>query len=258
MAYFQSHVFPPPWEGPTVFPEFGERTDAGCHHDDEAGHAAALYNPLVLQVNEIFHSIQGESSHAGLPCVFVRLTGCNLRCIWCDTAYAFHEGSRMTVEEVLAAVEHYRCSLVEVTGGEPLLQPDAVPLMRELLHRGHRVLLETGGSLSIENVPTEVVRIVDVKCPGSGESHRNRWENLDLLEKKDELKFVLAGRDDYSWASRQVTERDLARRCRVLFSPVHGVLRAGDLARGALEDGLPVRVRIQLHKVFWPGIERGI
>ena len=213
---------------------------------------------FVLQVNEIFHSIQGESTFAGLPCVFVRLTGCNLRCVWCDTAYAFYEGRGMSVEEVVAEVERYHCPLVEVTGGEPLLQADAIPLMRELLRQGCQVLVETGGSLSIEEVPKGVVRIVDVKCPGSGESDRNRWDNLELLEKDDELKFVLADREDYIWASRQVRDRDLPRRCTVLFSPVHGTLPHGLLARWVLEDGLPVRVQIQLHKVLWPGVERGV
>ena len=214
--------------------------------------------PHVLQVTEIFHSIQGESSQAGWPCVFVRLTGCNLRCVWCDTAYAFHGGRRMSVEEVLVEVEQYRCPMVELTGGEPLLQPEAIPLMEDLLRRGYRVLLETGGSLSIEHVPRGVVRIVDVKCPGSGESDRNRWENVGILEREDELKFVVADREDYTWASRQVRERELARRCGVLFSPVHGRLHPGDLARWILEDGLPVRVQIQLHKVLWPCVERGV
>ena len=214
--------------------------------------------PPMLRVNEIFHSIQGESSRAGWPCVFVRLSGCNLRCIWCDTAHAFHEGRSMSVDEVLAEVERYRCLLVELTGGEPLLQFEAIPLMKELLRLGHHVLLETGGSLSIGDVPRGVVRIVDVKCPGSGESDRNHWANLEMLEGTDELKFVVADRRDYSWASRQVRERNLTRRCAVLFSPVHGVLHPGNLARWVLEDGLPVRVQVQLHKILWPGVERGV
>jgi len=151
----------------------------------------------MLRVSEIFRSIQGESTHAGCPCIFVRLAGCNLRCRWCDTAYAFGGGREMTVAEVVAEVERYPCPLVEVTGGEPLLQPDAIPLMRELLRRGRRVLLETGGSLPIEGVPDGVLRIVDVKCPGSGETASNRWENLESLRPGDEVKFVIAGRDDY-------------------------------------------------------------
>ena len=212
----------------------------------------------VLRVSEIFHSIQGESTHAGLPCVFVRLTGCNLRCRWCDTAYAFEGGKAMSVAEVVAEVGGFGCPLVEVTGGEPLLQPDAVPLMEELLRRGHRVLLETGGSLSIANVPEGVLRILDVKCPGSGEAAANRWENLDILRAGDEVKFVIAGRDDYLWAARELAARGLASRCAVLFSPVQGEVEPGELARWVLEDRLPVRVQIQLHKLLWPGVERGV
>ncbi len=212
----------------------------------------------VLRVHEIFHSIQGESTHAGLPCVFVRLAGCNLRCRWCDTAYAFHGGRAMTVAEVVAEVERHGCPLVEVTGGEPLLQPDAVPLMEELLRRGLRVLLETGGSLPIDGVPDGVLRIVDVKCPGSGEAASNRWENIERLRPGDEIKFVIAGREDFLWAAAQVRGRGLADRGAVLFSPVHDEVEPGDLARWVLADGLPVRVQIQLHKVLWPGAERGV
>jgi 7-carboxy-7-deazaguanine synthase len=212
----------------------------------------------VLRVSEIFHSIQGESTQAGCPCVFVRLVGCNLRCRWCDTAYAFGGGRDMTVAEVVAEVERYACPLVEVTGGEPLLQSDAIPLMEELLRRGRRVLLETGGSLPIEEVPDGVLRIVDVKCPGSGEAASNRWENLESLRSGDEVKFVIAGRDDYLWAREQVRRLCLSERCTVLFSPAHGVVDPGDMARWVLEDGLPVRVQIQFHKVLWPGKERGV
>lgn len=212
----------------------------------------------MLKVNEIFHSIQGESSHAGLPCVFVRLTGCNLRCSWCDTAYAFHEGRPMSVDEVLHEVERYACRLVELTGGEPLLQTEARPLMQRLVERGYRVLIETSGSLPIEDVPAGVRRIVDIKCPGSGESLRNRWENLDHLRDGDELKFVLANDADYRWAVRQIEERRLDRRCPLIFSPVHGSLSPADLARWVLDDGLDVRVQVQLHKVLWPGTERGV
>ena len=212
----------------------------------------------MLQVNEIFHSIQGESTHAGRPCVFVRLTGCNLRCVWCDTAYAFHEGQPMSVGEVVERVAAYGCDLVEITGGEPLLQADAIPLMRELRRRGHAVLVETGGSLPIDAVPRGVGRIVDIKCPGSGEDDRNRWENLDELRPGDELKFVLADRADYCWASGQIESRKLGRNCPVLLSPVHGALDPAQLARWVLEDGLPVRVQLQLHKLLWPGVDRGV
>ena len=212
----------------------------------------------MLRVNEIFHSIQGESTHAGRPCVFVRLTGCNLRCVWCDTAYAFHEGSAWTVDEVVNRVETYDCTLVEVTGGEPLLQADAIALMRELLARGHDVLLETGGSLPIEHVPEGVQRIVDVKCPGSGESDRNRWENLDALRPGDELKFVIADRADYDWAAGVLRSRALHEKATVLFSTVQERLLAGDLARWVLDDRLPVRLQLQMHKVLWPARARGV
>ena len=209
----------------------------------------------MLRINEIFHSIQGESTRAGLPCVFVRLTGCNLRCSWCDTEYAFHEGRAMSVDEVLAEVERFGCRLVEVTGGEPLLQAEATTLMETLVARGYRVLLETGGSLAVENVPAGVVRIVDIKCPGSGEVDSNRWENLTHLGSTDEIKFVIRDRPDYEWAAART--RELSRKCPVLFSPVHDVLDPGELARWVLRDGLDVRVQIQLHKVLWPGVLRG-
>ena len=212
----------------------------------------------MLKVNEIFHSIQGESTHAGLPCVFVRLTGCNLRCVWCDTAYAFHEGRGMSVDEVLAQVESYGTRLVEITGGEPLLQPETVPLMEQLLRRDYSVLIETGGSLSIDAVPAGVKRIVDIKCPGSGESDRNRWQNIDLLREGDELKFVLADRRDYLWAACQIRERRLSERAPLLFSPVQDQMDPGEMARWVLDDRLPVRVQIQTHKVLWPEVERGI
>ncbi len=212
----------------------------------------------MLRVNEIFHSIQGESTRAGEPCVFVRLTGCNLRCVWCDTAYAFHEGREMSVEEVLDRVADYRCRVVEVTGGEPLLQPDVLPLLRALVGRDHEVLLETGGSLPIDEVPPGVRRIVDVKCPGSRESSRNRWENLERLRQGDELKFVLADRADYDWATALIGSRGLAGRCALLFSPVHGVLDPGELARWMLEDRSPARLQLQLHKLLWPGVTRGV
>ena len=212
----------------------------------------------MLRVTEIFHSIQGESTHVGRPCVFVRLTGCNLRCVWCDTAYAFHGGSSRSIEEIVETVRGFGCRLVEVTGGEPLAQAEAIPLLARLLEEGYEVLLETGGSLPIEAVPAGVRRIVDVKCPRSGESGRNRWENLDRLRSGDELKFVIADREDYEWARASVRERDLAERVPVLFSAVHGRLDPGALAGWVLEDRLPVRVQLQMHKILWPGVERGV
>jgi 7-carboxy-7-deazaguanine synthase len=213
----------------------------------------------VLTINEIFHSIQGESTHTGRPCVFVRLTACDLRCSWCDTPYAFHEGRKMSVDEVVYGVTAFDCRVVEITGGEPLLQADVYPLMQRLLDRGHTVLLETGGHRSIADVPTEVVRIVDVKCPASGESEKNHWPNLDLLTASDEVKFVIQDRVDYEFARATVDRHGLVDRCAaVLFSPVHGVLEPATLAAWILEDRLPVRLQLQAHKYIWGADARGV
>ncbi len=213
----------------------------------------------MLTVNEIFYSIQGESSFTGKPCVFVRLTACDLRCRWCDTAYAFNEGASASVDEVIARVEAYECPLVEITGGEPLLQPEVYPLMQALLDGGKTVLLETGGHIDISDVPRDVVKVVDVKCPGSGESDRNDWDNLGRLAAHDEVKFVIAGRADYEFARDVVTTRQLAQRCAtVLFSPVHGELDPASLSAWMLEDHVPARVQVQLHKYFWGAETRGV
>jgi 7-carboxy-7-deazaguanine synthase len=213
----------------------------------------------VLTINEIFHSIQGESTHTGRPCVFVRLTACDLRCSWCDTPYAFTEGSKMSIDAVMSQVEQYGCDLVEITGGEPLLQRDVYPLMRQLLDSGRTVMVETGGHHSIKDVPSEVIRIVDVKCPGSGESERNHWENLALLSARDEVKFVLKDRTDYEYARDIVRRHDLASRtAAVLFSPVHDVLPSKELAAWILEDRLPVRLQLQAHKFIWSPETRGV
>jgi 7-carboxy-7-deazaguanine synthase len=213
----------------------------------------------MLTVYEIYQSIQGESTHAGRPCVFVRLAACDLRCTWCDTPYAFTGGRKMSVEEVVERVEHFGCPVVELTGGEPLLQPDAVPLMARLVESGKTVLLETGGHISIERVPAAVVKIVDVKCPGSGEADRMHWPNLDRLAPHDEVKFVLRDRDDYEYARTVTMTRGLAGRCAaVLFSPVHGVLDPRLLAAWILEDRLPVRLQLQLHKFIWSPEMRGV
>jgi 7-carboxy-7-deazaguanine synthase len=219
----------------------------------------------MLTVNEIFHSIQGESTFAGEPCVFVRLTACDLRCSWCDTAYAFHEGRKMSVDEVVAAVDGYGCSTVEVTGGEPLLQRDVYPLMSRLLESGKTVLLETGGHRSIEDVPAGVVRIVDVKCPGSGESDKMDWANLNRVTPKDQLKFVIKDRADYEYARDIVRQAGAThasplheRVAAVLFSPVHGVMEAKELAGWILADRLPVRLQLQAHKFIWSPDTRGV
>ena len=213
----------------------------------------------MLTINEIFHSIQGESTHAGRPCVFVRLTACDLRCSWCDTPYAFHEGRKMSIDEVVQQVEAYGCSTVEVTGGEPLLQADVYPLMERLLAAGHSVLLETGGHRSIENVPLGVSRIVDVKCPGSGEADKTHWPNLEMLTRTDEVKFVIRDRADYVYAKDVVVRHGLVdRTAAVLFSPVHGVLEPKQLAEWMLADRLPVRLQLQAHKYIWGADVRGV
>ena len=213
----------------------------------------------MLTVNEIFHSIQGESTRAGERCVFVRLTACDLRCAWCDTPYAFHEGRKRSVDEVMDEVEAYGCPLVEVTGGEPLLQKEVYPLMERLVASGKTVLLETGGHVSLAQVPAEVIRIVDVKCPGSGEAHRMDWDNLGRLQPRDEVKFVIADRGDYEYARDVVARYDLATRAAaVLFSPVHGQLDAQALAEWVLADRLPVRVQLQVHKYIWHPAARGV
>ena len=214
----------------------------------------------MLTINEIFHSIQGESTHAGRRCVFVRLTACDLRCSWCDTPYAFHEGRKMSVDDVLAQVRAFGCDVVEITGGEPLLQPDVFPLMQRLLEEGRTVMLETGGHRSIEHVPDEVIRIIDVKCPGSGEAGKNHWPNLDHhLYSTDEVKFVLRDRADYDYAREVVARHALIGRCgAVLFSPVHGVLDPKQLAQWILADRLPVRLQLQVHKYIWDAHTRGV
>ena len=213
----------------------------------------------MLTINEIFHSIQGESRRAGEPCVFVRLTACDLRCSWCDTPYAFHEGRKRSVDDVVAEVEGYGCPLVEVTGGEPLLQDDVYPLMERLLERGHTVMIETGGHRSIARVPAAVLKIVDVKCPGSGESHRNHWENLALVGPGDEVKFVIKDRADYEYARDVVAQYGLIGKVgAVLFSPVHGVQDARQLSEWVLADRLKVRVQLQLHKFIWSPETRGV
>lgn len=215
-------------------------------------------DPARLVVNEIFYSIQGESSYAGLPCVLVRLTGCNLRCVWCDTAYAFYEGQPMTVPAVLAEVRRFGCRLVEITGGEPLLQRGVYPLTEALLAEGYQVLIETGGSLSVADLDPRVVKIVDLKPPGSGMADQNYWPNLQWLDKKDQVKFVIRDRLDYEWSRKVIGEHGLLDRVQVLLSPVHGELPPRDLAEWILADRLPVRMQVQLHKVIWGAEARGV
>jgi 7-carboxy-7-deazaguanine synthase len=205
----------------------------------------------ALRINEIFFSLQGETSRTGLPTVFVRLTGCPLRCGYCDTAYAFHEGSTRDLDEVLAEVAKYSARYVCVTGGEPLAQGSCCALLERLADAGYSVSLETSGALDIGHVDARVSRVVDIKTPGSGEADKNRWENLALLTSRDEVKFVLCDEDDYRWAAEVLHKHELDRKCQVLFSPAFGELAAVVLAEWVLRDRLPVRLQIQLHKVLW-------
>ena len=233
-------------------------------------------------ITEIFRSIQGESTHAGLPCIFVRLTGCNLRCTWCDTAYAFHGGTKMSVKEILSRVDDLSTvakdekstkvdspranSLVELTGGEPLLQPDVIPLAKKLLDGRYTVLIETSGERSIADLPREVIKIVDVKCPDSGEPDTFHMENLDAMDAKDEIKFVISSRRDYEFARDFTQQHQLVPRVhQVLFSPVHADpegtwpgMSSRDVAEWILQDGLPVRLGLQLHKFIWHPAARGV
>ncbi|TMW76809.1 7-carboxy-7-deazaguanine synthase QueE [Thauera sp. UPWRP] len=204
-----------------------------------------------LRITEIFASLQGESTRVGLPTVFVRLTGCPLRCTWCDTAYAFSGGETRTLDDILAEVASHGLRHVCVTGGEPLAQKGCLPLLAALCDAGHDVSLETSGALDIVGVDPRVSRIVDLKAPGSGELARNRWENLALLCAHDELKFVLADAADYAWARQQIAEHRLAERCGVLLSPVAGALDPAELAGWIVRDRLPVRFQLQLHKILW-------
>ena len=212
----------------------------------------------MLEVTEIYKSIQGESSHTGLPCVFVRLTGCNLRCVWCDTAHAFRGGRKMSVQDVVGKVQSFGIGLVEVTGGEPLQQKEVFTLMDALLEENFRVMLETSGSLSVANVPSPVIKIIDLKCPGSGEVDKNHWGNLNHLSPADEIKFVIADRADYEWSRSALKKHELHKKSHVLFSPVSDKLNLKDLTEWILEDNLPVRLQTQLHKQIWSKETTGV
>jgi 7-carboxy-7-deazaguanine synthase len=211
-----------------------------------------------LVINEIFHSIQGESSHAGRPCVFVRLTSCNLRCSYCDTEYAFYAGELMEMQEIMLRIKSCSCKLVEITGGEPLLQDGIHDLMTTLCNEGFEVLLETGGSLDISSVDPRVKRIVDLKCPSSGMLKKNLWSNVDHLRPTDEVKFVVGNREDFDWSVNMITEHDLLKRCPVLMSVVFGVLEPVILADWILESKLNVRFQLQTHKYIWEPETRGV
>ncbi|MCK6561740.1 radical SAM protein [candidate division KSB1 bacterium] len=211
-----------------------------------------------MRITEIFHSIQGESTYSGLPCVFVRTTGCNLRCVWCDTAYAFYGGQEMRLEEILAQVRGYHCKLVELTGGEPMLQKETPELARRLLQEGFTVLIETGGSLDLSPLDTRVIKIMDLKCPGSGEADRNYWPNLAILQPHDQIKFVIKDRRDYDWAVGVIRMHRLEERFPLLFSPVFNVMDYRQLAEWLLADRVNARFQLQLHKYIWPPDMRGV
>ena len=205
----------------------------------------------MLKVNEIYLSVQGESSYTGLPCVFIRLTGCNLRCIWCDTAYAFYEGKSMSIDEIVGKVKNFGVKLIEITGGEPLMQENVYPLMNGLIEKGFQVLLETGGSLSLEKVPRDIIKIMDIKCPGSGEHKNNTLDNLKFLETKDEVKFVILNRHDYEWSRDLIHKYKIHEIAHILISPVYDKLELKEIVKWILEDKLPVRLQTQLHKAIW-------
>jgi 7-carboxy-7-deazaguanine synthase len=211
-----------------------------------------------MRITEIFHSVQGESTFAGLPCVFVRLTGCPLRCTWCDTEYAFFGGTDRSIDDILDTVRSYDCQLVEVTGGEPLAQPDTATLLRRLCQEGFTVLLETSGAMDTTVVDSSVRIILDVKCPGSGMADRMHWPNVERLRPQDEAKFVIQDRSDYEWAKGIVNRFQLTDRCPVLFSPVFGALDPRQLAEWLLADRLPIRLQLQLHKHIWAPDMRGV
>ncbi len=217
---------------------------------DEIMHSATVSS---LRISEIFFSLQGETSRVGFPTVFVRLTGCPLRCGYCDTEYAFYGGKRMAISAILAEVANYAVRYVTVTGGEPLAQKECPALLRLLADAGYSISLETSGALDVSAVDTRVSKIMDIKTPGSGEVEKNRWSNLQHLSSHDEVKFVLCDESDYSWAVDVIRERQLDRLCPILFSPVHGELEPAELAAWVLRDRVPVRVQVQLHKLLWGG-----
>lgn len=212
----------------------------------------------MLRINEIFYSIQGESSLAGLPCIFIRLTYCNLRCSYCDTEYAFNEGTDYSIDGILTEVKKYNCKLVELTGGEPLFQKETSSFMKLLCDLDYHVMLETGGSLPIKEIDTRVKIIMDLKCPSSKMVHKNLFENIDYLKSDDEVKFVISNREDYDWSKKIITEYSLTEKCSILFSNVYSVLEPIQLAEWILKDNLNVRFQIQLHKYIWDPAKKGV
>lgn len=212
----------------------------------------------LMRITEIYKSIQGESTYAGQPCVFIRTTGCHLRCTWCDSAFTFYGGQEMDLEEILARVRSYRYRLVELTGGEPLLQKESRTLVHTLANEGHTVLIETSGSLDIRDFDPRAIIIMDIKCPGSGMTDAMRWDNIEALKPTDQIKFVIKDRQDYLWATEILEQYRLLQRFTVLFSPVFGVMDSKQLAEWVLEDGLELQLQLQLHKYIWHPETRGV
>jgi 7-carboxy-7-deazaguanine synthase len=212
----------------------------------------------MLKVNEIYYSVQGESTKAGLPCVFIRLTYCNLRCTYCDTEYAFYEGKDLSIDEIISEVKKYECNLVEVTGGEPLVQNESLELMKNLCDENFEVLLETGGSLPIKDIDRRVKIIMDLKCPSSKMMKKNLYENIDFLKPTDEVKFVIGSREDYEWTKEVLEKYNIIKKCEVLFSVVFGELEPLTLVNWILEDKLKVRFQLQAHKFIWDPAEKGV
>ena len=213
---------------------------------------------MSLKVNEIYYSIQGESTHVGRPCIFIRLTYCNLRCTYCDTEYAFYEGKDIEIPEIMAKIKQWNCNLVEVTGGEPLFQDECIDLLNELTNQNYEVLLETGGSLSISDVPIEIVRIVDFKCPSSGMEKKNLWSIVNDLQPHDEVKFVIGDREDFDWAKEMLNKYSLNEKCSILFSPTFGKIDPSLIVEWILEGDVPVRMQLQMHKHIWESEGKGV
>lgn len=213
---------------------------------------------MSLKINEIYHSIQGESSYSGLPCVFVRLTYCNLRCSYCDTEYAFYDGKDMSIKQIIKKINSYKCNLVEITGGEPLLQKNCIKLINELEKNNKKVLIETGGSLSIQNISKKTHIILDLKCPSSNMENKNLWANLDYIKKTDEIKFVVGNKTDYEWTKNIIKKYDLENKCHLLISPVYDKIDNEKIINWILKDNLKIRFQIQLHKEIWDKDKKGV
>jgi len=213
---------------------------------------------MSIKINEIYFSIQGESTHSGRPCIFVRLTYCNLRCTYCDTEHAFYEGKDMDIPAIIEEIKKWNCNLVEVTGGEPLFQPKCIELLNKLNTLGYEVLLETGGSLSISKVPKNVIKIIDFKCPSSGMQKKNLWSIVNDIQIHDEIKFVIGNRDDYNWAKKKIYDLHLNNKCTILMSPSFEVIDPSKLVSWILNDNLPVRMQMQMHKFIWRPDEKGV